>query len=179
MVNPLEPLMPAAPAEKPIKKLYGMHKTETFMPPETMGKMKGPSPIDMSIDELIEYRMTGHKPKRILDVDVILSLAKSGVSIKNICEIFNITQETFCNNSAFLSAHREGRSLCGASVRAMIYQHAQNGSIDAAKYLDKILGGDIVEEKVNFSFSNRPLENLATENLLEIVFEEPKDGQDT
>lgn len=148
---------------------------DTFMPPETMGKMKGPSVWDFSIDELIEYRATGVKPQRILDVDVIYSLAKIGVSIKNICGLFKVSEETFCNNAAFLSAHQQGRSECGTRIRAAIVEHAMNGSLDAQKYLDKIMGGDVDTQNVNLNVSQRPLENVPTENLIEIAMTRDED----
>ena len=148
---------------------------DTFMPPETMGKMKGPSVWDMSLDELIEYRSTGNKPKRILDVDVIYALAKTGVSIENICGLFSYSRESFCNNDAFLTAHRNGRSECGIRIRASIVEHARNGSLDAAKYLDRITGGDIIQENVNLSISQRPLDQTPADNLLEVIYRENGD----
>lgn len=148
---------------------------DTFMPPESMGKMKGPSVIDMSLDELIEYRMTGQKPQRILDADTIFGLARIGVSIDNICDLFKMSKQTFMDNAAFKTAHAEGRAGCGTRIRAMIYQHAENGSLAAAQYLDKITGGDVVQENVNLTVTQRPLEQVDTEQLIEIAFKEKKE----
>jgi hypothetical protein len=142
---------------------------DTFMPPETMGKMKGPSVWDFSIDELIEYRMTGHKPQRILDADVIRALAKIGVSLENIAGLFSVSKETIINNSAFLTAHKEGRAECGTRIRAAIVEHAMNGSLDAQKYLDKIMGGDIEVQTVNMNVTARPLEQIPLENLIDVI----------
>lgn len=157
--------------KKPVK--YGGNQNkDTFMPPETMGKIKGPSIWDFSIDELIEYKMTGQKPKRILDVDVIKSLAKIGVSIKNICGLFNVSQETFCNNPSFLNAHREGRAEIGSKNRAAIVEEAEKGSLQAMIYLDRYLGGDTEVQTVNMTVTARPLEEVPTENLIDVVLKD-------
>jgi hypothetical protein len=71
-----------------------------------------------------------------------------------------------------LAAHREGRSECGSRIRAAIVEHAMNGSLDAQKYLDRIMGGDVDTQNVNLNVSQRPLENVPTENLIEIAMKD-------
>jgi len=148
---------------------------DTFMPPETMGALKRDNIFHWSIDELIEYKSTGVRPKMIIDESYIYKLAQIGVSIDNICGLFGISKETFLNNAAFLTAHRQGRSQLASRNRAAIVEHAANGSLDAQKYLDKLIGGDVETQSVNLSVGQRPLENIPTENLLNVVFKEEKD----
>jgi hypothetical protein len=158
-------------SKKPVK--YGIKQDQdTFMPPEVTGAMKRDNIFHWSIDELIEYRSTGVRPKMIIDETYIYKLARLGVSIKNICGLFGISEETFCNNQTFLSAHRSGRSHLATANRAAIVEHAANGSLDAQKYLDRYLGGDVVQESVNLTVSPRPLESVPTEQLIEIVYDE-------
>jgi hypothetical protein len=47
-----------------------------------------------------------------------------------------------------------------------------NGSLDAQKYLDRIMGGDVDTQNVNLNVSQRPLENVPTENLIEIAMKD-------
>jgi len=151
--------------------------SETFMPPETTGAMKRDNPFHWSIDELIEYKSTGVRPKMIIDETYIYKLARLGVSIKNICHLFGISEETFCNNTAFLSTHQEGRANLATANRAAIVAHAANGSLDAQKYLDKLIGGDVEVQTVNMSVTARPLEQIPTENLLDVVFKEDENNK--
>jgi hypothetical protein len=155
------------PEKKTVK--YGGRQADTFMPPETTGAMKRDNPFHWSLDELIEYKQTGVRPKMVLDDRIIFTMARAGVSIANICQIFSVSQESFCNNDAFLSAHREGRAQIGAKNRALIVEQALNGSLQAQIYLDKMLGGDINTDTVNINVSTRPLENVDTTTLIELV----------
>ena len=159
--------------KKPVK--YGIKQDQdTFMPPEKTGAMKRDNIFHWSIDELIEYKASGVRPKMIIDETYIYKLARLGVSIKNICGLFGISEETFCNNPTFLSAHQEGRSHLASMNRAAIVEHAANGSLDAQKYLDKLIGGDVEIQTLNMNVTARPLEQVPTENLLEIVLKDEK-----
>jgi hypothetical protein len=157
--------------KKPAK--YGFKQDKnTFMPPEKTGAMKRDNIFHWSIDELIEYKATGVRPKMIIDESYIYKLARLGISIKNICGLFGLSTESFCNNPTFLNAHREGRSHLAAMNRAAIAEHAANGSLDAQKYLDKLIGGDAEIQTFNMNVTARPLETVSTEDLLEIVVTE-------
>jgi hypothetical protein len=150
---------------KPKKPPRGFQKGNTFMPPETMGAMKK-NPWHMSIDELIEYKSTGVKPKYIIDPEKIYTLAKSGVSIKNICGIFGFNETTFMSNSAFTSAHAQGRSEVATLNRAMILEQAMNGSLDAMKYLDKYMGGEAADTlNINHNIIPKEIQEAPTYDL--------------
>jgi hypothetical protein len=164
--------LPEGPKKTRFPKFGGTYG-DTFMPPETMGKMKGSSPWDFSIDELIEYKKTGVKPKRILDVDTMYALAKCGVSLANVAGLFDTSIETISQTPTLLTAHQNGRAECGSKIRAMIFQHAENGSLDAAKYLDKLMSGEgSLDPQVNVNINTRPLEQVPTSNLIDLILTE-------
>ena len=52
---------------------------DTPIYPDTMGAMKK-HPLHMSLDELIDYRATGVKPKYIIDDTLLFQLGKIGAS---------------------------------------------------------------------------------------------------
>ncbi len=161
--------------KKPVFHRPNQKPRDTFMPPETMGAMKRDNIFHWSIDELIEYKATGVRPKMVIDETYIYKLATLGISIQNICGLFGVAEANFHRNPAFVSAHQEGRSKLATANRAAIAEHAANGSLDAQKYLDKLIGGDIELTTVNMNVTARPLEQVPTENLLEVVFKETKD----
>jgi hypothetical protein len=165
------------PPEKKVVKYGGNQDKNTFMPPETTGAMKRDNPFHWSLDELIEYKQSGVRPKMVLDDSIIFTMARAGVSIDNICAIFQVTRESFCNNDSFLTAHREGRAQIGAKNRALIVEQALAGSLQAQIYLDKMLGGDVNTDTVNINITQRPLEQVDTSTLIELVIPKPKEQE--
>lgn len=141
---------------------------ETFMPPETMGAMKRPNPFHMSLDELIQYRQTGIKPRLVIDDKMIYKMATMGISIKNICGIFEITEETFCNTPAFLSAHQSGRGLAGSRLRTVLLRAVEeDNNMQVAMYLDKIMSGEQEKQRIDLTLTDdRPLKNISDDELI-------------
>lgn len=111
-------------------------------PPDKAGARKGPSPWDMSIDELIDYRRSGNVPRRIFDIGAIYALGKAGVPLNVIAALFQTDPATLASDPAHHQAWLQGRAELGMRARTAIVEHAANGNLDAAKYLDKILCGE-------------------------------------
>jgi len=164
--------------EKPKKKYSpaGGRKADTFMPVETTGNFKRDNPFHMSINELIAWKETGQKPKLIMRSEEVFNLAKAGISMKNIAGVYSTTEMTILDNPAFLSAFNDGRAECGSRVRAMIYQHAEAGNLNAAIHLDKLLSGEIQRQEIKLELSTRPAGNISDAELIESI--EFDDGED-
>lgn len=136
----------------------------SFMPPATMGEMKKDNPYHMSIDELIAYRQTGQRPQIILNTDMIYGLARLGIGMQHISELFNVHLSTFAENEEHLNSFKAGRADCAVRMRGLIYDHAINGSLDAAKHLDRVLSPDNAQS-INMTVT-RIAEHIATDKLL-------------
>ena len=144
----------------------------TFYKPETKGRYKK-GPLDWSLDELIQYRQNGTPPARIPDAEILYKLGKCGVSLSNACEIFGISKEKFSSNMDWYENWARGRAECGAQIRASIVEDALEKDILNAKiYIDKIIGGDQVTDKLQVNVTNTQLENVSTEDLLEVMFKQ-------
>lgn len=131
------------PPKKPARGLKG----PTFMPPESMGKMKRDSIFDWSIDEVIAYRQTGVRPRIIIDPNKIHTLARNGASLKVIADLFETTEHTIIDNPAFYSAYTTGRSDLATRNRMNLVKNAED-NMAVAIYLDKLIGGDIEKSQV-------------------------------
>lgn len=158
-----------------VKSPAGNRKADTFMPPDKTGSIKR-HPLHMSVDELTEYRKTGVVPPVIIQPGQIKELAENGNSISTICSLFKISRETFHKNSAFLTEFYEGRGQVARLIRQQLVDQAlHENSIQAMIYLDKILGGDAETVNINATVTARPLEDVKTEDLIEIAFKDKKD----
>ena len=125
----------------------------------------------MSVDELIEYRKTGVKPKIIIDPAMIEEMARVGSSAQTICGVLGINRDTFDKNDAFQAAFKAGRANLAHRLRGAIVDDAfENNSLQAKIYLDKILGGDSETVNINATVTPKPLENVPTDNLLEVMY---------
>lgn len=128
------------------------NRGSVLYPPDKAGARKGPSPWDMSIDELINYRRSGAIPKRIFDVDALYALGKAGVSLEVVASLMQTNIDHLISDPANLRAWQQGRAELSLRARTAIVEHAVSGSLDAAKYLDRALGGD--KETINVVVSN-------------------------
>ena len=96
---------------------------DTPIYPDTMGAMKK-HPLHMSLDELIDYRATGVKPKYIIDDTLLFQLGKIGASLKTVAQMLSVAENTITENPAFLSAWQNGRSELASKNRAKIAEKA-------------------------------------------------------
>lgn len=157
--------------DKP-KSAAGSRPADTFLPPDTMGAMKK-NPLHMSLDELIEYRKTGVKPKLIIDPDTIEEMARTGSSIQTICGILKVSKNAFYSNGAFMTAFNSGRANLAHRLRGAIVEDAFDKDLLQAKlYLDKMLGGDSETVNINATVEAKPLEHVPTDSLLEVMYRE-------
>src|SRR5579864_5802855 len=74
---------------------------EIRTPPDKIGRYKGKGIFDWSIDELIAYKETGKQPQRVLDTDVLHKLGKAGVSMANVCAIFQVEPARILENVSY------------------------------------------------------------------------------
>jgi hypothetical protein len=111
--------------------------------------------------------------------EMIENLAASGISLKNICGIIGKNFSYFSDNPTMKEAFDRGRATVGSRVRARLLDAAlEENSMQAAMYLDKIYGGDTVASEVNVNVTSTPLENVSTEDLLNVAFTVKDDETD-
>lgn len=109
------------------------------------------------------------KPQLQMTPEKVEQLARSGVSLKNICGLFQKSFNHISDNPLLLDAFNRGRATVSSRIRSRLVDAAlEENSIQAAIYLDKIMGGDVTTENVNLTVSQRPLEDVPTDQLLEI-----------
>ena len=53
---------------------------------------------------------------------------------------------------------------------------ALSGDLDAMKYLDKLIGGDIEQSNINLTVTAQPLKEISTEQLLEFTLPKKDDN---
>jgi hypothetical protein len=106
-------------------------------------------------------------------------LGSSGVSVHNLCKIFKKSFGFLNENPNLLAAYEKGRATLGSKVRTTLVDSAlENNNITAAIYLDRILSGDQVASEVNVNVTSSPLENVSTEDLLNVAFTVKDDETD-
>ena len=151
-----------------------------FYSPEGKGKKKF-GLLDWSLDELIAYRQNGTPPMRIPDPDLLYKLGSIGVSMKNCCDIFNVSQDKFYQNMDWVENWNRGRAECGAQIRASIVEDAlEKDNLMAKIYIDKIIGGDKENATALIQVNvNGELAQVSTEDLLNVSFEESNGDKDT
>jgi hypothetical protein len=138
--------------------------------PETTGRKKR-GPLEWSLDELIAYRQSGVSPARIPDADLLFKLGSIGVSLANISKLFNIDETKITDNLDWHDNWARGRAECGSRIRAKIVEQALDENVlNAMIYLDKILGGDQVSDRVEVSVTTTELTPVKTEDLLEVMY---------
>jgi len=149
-------------------------------PPDTKGKKKF-GLLDWSLDDLIEYKNNGRPPMRIPDADLLYKLGRAGVSMKNCCDIFGISQDKFYNNMDWVDNWNRGRAEIGSKIRASIVADAlEENNLMAKIYLDKIMGGDKESPTALIQVNvNSELGQVSTDDLLNVVFEEKDGNEDT
>lgn len=106
-------------------------------------------------------------------------LAQSGVSVKNICGLFQKSFNFLSDNPELQAAYERGRATVGSRIRARLVDAAlEENSMQAAIYLDRVMGGDQVAAEVNVNVTNQPLQEIDTNQLLDIVFTEVPKNED-
>jgi len=111
--------------------------------------------------------------------EMIENLAASGISLKNICGIIGKNFSYFSEHPEMKEAFDRGRATVGSKVRARLLDAAlEENSMQAAMYLDRIYSGDTVASEVNVNVTSTPLENVSTEDLLNVAFTVKDDETD-
>jgi len=157
----------------------GEYKSKAQYLPDTKGRKKF-GPLDWSLDELIAYRENGTPPARIPDANILYKLGSIGVSMQNAADLFGISREKFSSNLDWLENWQRGRAECGAQIRASIVEDAlEKDNLMAKIYIDKILGGDKESPTALIQVNvNSELGQVSTDDLLNVVFEEKRDGDE-
>jgi len=111
-----------------------------------------------------------HPTKRAMFTpEAIEILASHGLAIKTIASMFGHLSTTITNDPEYLAAFEKGRSQIASKIRASLVEDALNKDLISAKlYLDKIYNKDEQTQEINLNVSQRPLENVTDEQLLQI-----------
>lgn len=134
-------------------------------------------PISNNLQVILDNLTT--KPQLECTADNIEFLASKGVSANVICGLFQKSKTYIYDNPEMLEAFNRGRSNVASRIRAKIVDEAlENNSMQAAIYLDKVMGGDTTTENVNVTVSQQPLKDISTEDLLSVTFKESNGNKD-
>lgn len=165
--------------------LDGMKPRHQFMSPETMGKLnRHPnSPWTWSLDELIEYRSLGVSPKRIINMDALYLIGKSGITLKAAAELFEMAPQSLSQEKDLYNAFMRGQAEIGSKIRTTLVGEAlENGNIQAQIHLDKVFNAEpktsTQDVNINITTSEKLL-TISTEKLLEVAFNEIHDDEDS
>jgi hypothetical protein len=111
--------------------------------------------------------------KEHLTPDKVEEMAATGMSQWTICSLFECQFSTISDTPDLLAAFNKGRAQVGQRIRSELVKDAlENNIVPVKLYLDKIYSKEDDTKKVELSVSERPLENVPTEQLLEIDFED-------
>lgn len=100
----------------------------------------------------------------------IEELAALGISTRNIARLCGMDETYIFDNPTRLAAYHRGRANVSSRIRSSIVTDAlENNSLQAKLYLDKIMGGDVVQENINLTVQQQPLRDIPTEDLIEIA----------
>lgn len=137
----------------------------------------GSAPASKNLQVILDNLKT--KPQLECTAENIEFLASKGVSANNICGLFQKSKTYIYENPEMLDAFNRGRSNVASRVRAKIVDAAlEENSMQAAIYLDKVMGGDTTTENVNLTITQQPLKDISTEDLLNVTFTEHADDTD-
>ena len=107
----------------------------------------------------------------LLTPETVSMLAASGVSVYNICRMFRKSPSYLSENQSLQEAFDQGRASAGARMRTTLMDAAlENGNIQSAIYLDKILSGDTVVSEVNITVGQSQLSTVSDEDLMKVAF---------
>jgi hypothetical protein len=117
--------------------------------------------------------------KTLISPERVEKMAREGLSQWTIASIFECQYTTIDNNPELMTAFNKGRADFAQRTRAKVIESAfENNVVPAQIYLDKIFSKEEDIKKVEVSVSTRPLENIPTEQLLEIDIDEDTDKQE-
>lgn len=111
--------------------------------------------------------------KDLLTPERVEVMAMEGMSQWTICGLYECGVNTINETPELLEAFNKGRANIAKQLRSGLINDALvDNNIGVKLYLDKIYSKEDDTKKVELSVSSRPLENVPTEQLLEIDYED-------
>ena len=104
-----------------------------------------------------------------IDEDLVETLGRSGVTVKNACALLHKSFQYFDENPTMQEAFNRGRANLGSRVRSKLIEAAFDGNIQSAIHLDKIYSGETVTE-VNITVGQSQLSTVSDEELMKVAF---------
>jgi hypothetical protein len=109
------------------------------------------------------------KKKDYLTPTNVEKLASHGLGIKVIASLYGEVSTDITQDPILMLAYEKGRSNIASQVRASIIDDALNkDSLTAKLHLDKVFNKEDHTQDINLTVSQRPLENISDEQLLQI-----------
>ena len=103
--------------------------------------------------------------------EIVEHLAASGISVKNICGLFNKSFQYLTDNPTLQEAFERGRAQASSRLRSTLLDAALNDrNIQSAIYLDKIMSGDNVVSEVNINVAQSQLSTVSDDDLMKVAF---------
>ena len=111
--------------------------------------------------------------------EIVEHLAKSGISVKNICSLFNKSFDYLSTNLELQEAFDRGRAHASSRLRSTLLDAAlEDRNIQSAIYLDKIMSGDNAVSEVNVNVTASQLSTVSDEDLLKVAFNVESVGEE-
>jgi hypothetical protein len=111
----------------------------------------------------------------ILEPRVVYDMAVAGLSERTICRLYRMDNNTILDNPELLYEYNRGRAQIGSQVRTSIVDDALNKDLPYAKiHLDKIYNKEDSVQQIDVNVTQKPLENISTEQLLSIEVDDDK-----
>lgn len=109
-----------------------------------------------------------------LEPKVVYEFACLGISKFKICDLYHCDHNYIDEDPALLAVYNQGRANIGTKVRSSIIVDALDKDILQAKiHLDKIYNKeDASVHQVDVTVNQRPLEEIDTNNLIEIMYKD-------
>lgn len=112
-----------------------------------------------------------------INEELVETLGRSGVTVKNACSLLHKSFQFFDENPTMKAAFERGRADLGSRVRSKLIEAAlDNNNIQSAIHLDKIYSGETVATEVNLNVTSQ-LSTISDEDLLKVAF--TVEGEDT
>ena len=111
--------------------------------------------------------------------EIVEHLAKSGISVKNICSLFNKSFDYLSTNLELQDAFNRGRAHASSRLRSTLLDAAlEDRNIQSAIYLDKIMSGDTVASEVNVNVASSQLSTVSDDDLMKVAFNVETTGEE-
>ena len=167
-------------------KIKTAHNKDTMSNKSTLAAMASsvePSTASHSVATMLNALAT--KQNQSIDAmkatpEIVEHLAKSGISVKNICSLFNKSFDYLSTNLELQDAFNRGRAHASSRLRSTLLDAAlEDRNIQSAIYLDKIMSGDTVASEVNVNVATSQLATVSDEELMRVAFnvETVEDGE--